>query len=120
MRLLRPCRRFLFRTRVADSSSPPIASCPWPLVQALRLIGQLPHEGQDVLRGGFEDVRIDRVGAVCGLMKVRMDAAADDGDGRHGEFAGRGGDFAALAFAPFTCARACATTCLNSSTRSSS
>ena len=45
-------------------------------------IRQLPGEGKDIPSHGLENFRNDRVGGVGGLMKVCVDAAADDGDGR--------------------------------------
>ena len=44
-------------------------------------IRQLPGEGKDIPSYGLQNVRIDRVGAIGGLMKVWVDTTADDGDG---------------------------------------
>ena len=48
-----------------------------------RRIGQLPGKCQDVPRNGFQNFRIECVGGVGGLVKVWMNPAAHNGDGRH-------------------------------------
>ena len=45
-------------------------------------IGQLPGQCQDIPGHGLYDFRIDGVGGVGRLVKVRVDAAVDDGDRR--------------------------------------
>ncbi len=42
----------------------------------------MPGEGKNILSHGLQNLRIDRVGGIGGLMKVRVDATADDGDSR--------------------------------------
>ena len=41
----------------------------------------MPGEREDIPCYGLQNFRIDRVGGVGGLMKVRVDPAAHDGDG---------------------------------------
>ena len=53
---------------------------------SVRSIRQLPGEGKDIPSHGLQNLRIDRVGGIGGLMKVRVDSAADDGDGRDPRF----------------------------------
>src|SRR6266545_7148245 len=46
-------------------------------------IRQLPGQGEHIARGGLENVRIDGVDGIRRLVKVRMHAAAHDGDCRY-------------------------------------
>ena len=41
----------------------------------------MPGEGEDIPSHSLQNFRIDRIGRIGGLMKVWVDAAADDGDG---------------------------------------
>ena len=45
-------------------------------------IRQLPRKSKDILGHRLENFRVDRIGGVGRLMKVRMDTTADNSDGR--------------------------------------
>ena len=51
-----------------------------------RGIRQFPNEGEDIPSYRVQNFRIDGVGGIGGLMKVRVDTAADDSDSRYSSF----------------------------------
>ena len=50
-------------------------------IHVSRSICELPCQRQDVPSYRVQNFRIDRIGGIGGLMKVWVNAAADDGDG---------------------------------------
>jgi len=50
------------------------------------IVRELPGEGEHIARYRLENVRIDGVHRIAGLVKMRVRAPADHGYGRHTSF----------------------------------